>query len=144
MAARCRRPARHLFTDAFADDGDADVLRMYRHTRAQTLVIRCTESGAPAVLDTELDALTAENPQVRVLRMPLTHVAPAWEAIDTPPLPGDRRGQSPRSAWVRCSAAAEACSWASSSGESDRSRTALTPEASTTLGIDSATPCSPW
>lgn len=77
-----RRPARHLFTDAFADDGDADVLRMYRHTRAPTLVIRCTESGAPAVLDVELDALAAANPQVRVLRMPLTHLAPAWEAID--------------------------------------------------------------
>jgi len=77
-----RRPARHLFTDAFADDGDADVLRMYRHTRAPTLVVRCTESGAPAVLDVELDALAAANPQVRVLRMPLTHLAPAWDAID--------------------------------------------------------------
>jgi len=77
-----RRPARHLFTDAFEDDGDADVLRMYRHTTAPTLVVRCTQSGAPAVLDLELDALERENPQVRVLRMPLTHLAPAWDAID--------------------------------------------------------------
>lgn len=77
-----RRPARHLFTDAFADDGEADVLRMYRHTTAPTLVVRCTESGAPSVLDLELDALAAANPNVQVLRMPLTHLAPAWDAID--------------------------------------------------------------
>ena len=68
--------------DAFADDGEADILRMYRHTRAPTLIIRCTESGAPAVLDQELDALTAANEAVQVLRLPLTHLAPAWDAID--------------------------------------------------------------
>jgi pimeloyl-ACP methyl ester carboxylesterase len=77
-----RRPPRHLFADAFADDGDADILRMYRHTAAPTLIIRCTESGAPGVLDTELDALAAVNEAVEVLRLPMTHLAPAWDAID--------------------------------------------------------------
>jgi pimeloyl-ACP methyl ester carboxylesterase len=77
-----RRPPRHLFADAFADDGDADVLRMYRHTTAPTLIIRCTRSGAPPVLDAELDALAVANGAVRVVRLPLTHLAPAWEAID--------------------------------------------------------------
>jgi pimeloyl-ACP methyl ester carboxylesterase len=77
-----RRPPRHLFADAFADDGDADILRMYRHTVAPTLIIRCTESGAPPVLDHELDALAAANDAVRVVRLPLTHLAPAWDAID--------------------------------------------------------------
>ena len=77
-----RRPPRHLFADAFADDGDADILRMYRHARCPTLVIRCTRSGAPEVLDSELDALESSNDAVRVLRLPLTHLAPAWDALD--------------------------------------------------------------
>ena len=77
-----RRPPRHLFADAFADDGEADILQMYRHTRAPTLIIRCTESGAPSVLDRELSALAAANEAVRVLHLPLTHLAPAWDALD--------------------------------------------------------------
>jgi pimeloyl-ACP methyl ester carboxylesterase len=77
-----RRPPRHLFADAFASDGAADILRMYRHAAGPTLIIRCMDSGAPDVLDTELDALCSDNPNVTVLRMPLTHLAPAWDAID--------------------------------------------------------------
>ena len=77
-----RRPPRHLFADAFADDGDRDILRMYRDVTSPTLVIRCTRSGAPGVLDDELDALTAANPWVQVQRLPLTHLAPAWDALD--------------------------------------------------------------
>jgi pimeloyl-ACP methyl ester carboxylesterase len=77
-----RRPPRHVFSDAFGDDGDKDVLRMYRHLRCPSLIVRCTESGAPAVLDEELDALEAANPWVHVERLPLTHLAPAWDAID--------------------------------------------------------------
>jgi pimeloyl-ACP methyl ester carboxylesterase len=77
-----RRPPRHLFADAFEDDGTEDILRMYRQLRCPTLIIRCTDSGAPAVLDAELDGLAAANPNIRVARMPLTHLAPAWDAID--------------------------------------------------------------
>jgi pimeloyl-ACP methyl ester carboxylesterase len=77
-----RRPPRHLFADAFAADGDADILRMYRHTRGPTLIIRCTESDAPDVLDQELDVLSSNNSNVQVLSVPLTHLAPAWDAID--------------------------------------------------------------
>ena len=77
-----RRPPRHLFADAFEDDGDADILRMYRDVDCPTLIIRCTESGAPAVLDEELDGLVAANPFVSVLQLPLTHLAPAWDALD--------------------------------------------------------------
>jgi pimeloyl-ACP methyl ester carboxylesterase len=77
-----RHPARRLFDDAFTDDGDADVLRMYRHAQSPTLIVRCTESGAPAVLDLELDALVTSNTRVEVVRLPLTHMAPAWEALD--------------------------------------------------------------
>jgi hypothetical protein len=35
-----RHPSRQLFADAFADDGEADVLRMYRQVKAPTLIIR--------------------------------------------------------------------------------------------------------
>jgi hypothetical protein len=55
---------------------------MYRQVRCPTLTIRCTRAGAPAVLDAELDALAAANPSVRVARMAITHLAPAWDAID--------------------------------------------------------------
>ena len=69
-------------SDAFDEDGDLDILRTYRHTSGATMIIRCTESGAPDVLDKELDALVAANPAVRVLRLPLTHLAPAWDLDD--------------------------------------------------------------
>jgi pimeloyl-ACP methyl ester carboxylesterase len=77
-----RRPPRHLFADAFADDGQRDILRMYRDVTSPTLIIRCTQSGAPAVLDHELDALADVNPWVQVVRLPLTHLAPAWDSLD--------------------------------------------------------------
>jgi pimeloyl-ACP methyl ester carboxylesterase len=99
-----RRPPRHLFADAFDDEGGADVLRMYRRVQGQTMIVRCTRSGAPAVLDTALDELTADNDRVQVVRMPLTHLAPAWDAIDEvvevverflseAPLPRDESGR---------------------------------------------------
>lgn len=77
-----RHPARQLFEHAFTDDGELDVLRMYRGVRCPTLVLRCTESGAPAVLDAALDELAAENPLVEVRRVPFTHLAPAWDTLD--------------------------------------------------------------
>jgi len=77
-----RRPPRHLVADAFEDDGDTDILRMYRAVVCPTLIIRCTESGAPTVLDDELTELMAANPLVSVVRLPLTHLAPVWDAID--------------------------------------------------------------
>jgi pimeloyl-ACP methyl ester carboxylesterase len=55
---------------------------MYRHVQCPTLIARCTESGAPPVLDQELDTLVRTNPNVEVVRLPLTHLAPAWDAID--------------------------------------------------------------
>jgi pimeloyl-ACP methyl ester carboxylesterase len=77
-----RHPSRVLFEGGFADGGDRDILRMYRHVQSPTLIVRCTESGAPPILDTELDTLQAANPHVEVVRLPLTHLAPAWDAID--------------------------------------------------------------
>lgn len=77
-----RHPSRRLFDDAFTDDGGADVLRMYRRVQSPTLIVRCTESGAPGVLDLELDALASGNSDVVVVRLPLTHLAPAWDALD--------------------------------------------------------------
>lgn len=77
-----RHPSRQLFEEAFADDGDLDILRMYRAIRCPTLIIRCTQSGAPAVLDQELDALETANDLVQVIPLPLTHLAPAWDSLE--------------------------------------------------------------
>lgn len=77
-----RHPSRQLFADAFADDGELDILRMYRTTGCPMLIIRCTESGAPPVLDLELDALEAANSHVLVRRLALTHLAPAWDGLE--------------------------------------------------------------
>jgi hypothetical protein len=56
---------------------------VYRQVKGPTLIIRCTESGAPGVLDLELDELASVNDLVEVIRLPLTHMAPAWDALDT-------------------------------------------------------------
>jgi pimeloyl-ACP methyl ester carboxylesterase len=77
-----RRPPRHLFSDAFEDDGEADVLRMYRHVKGPTMIVRCTRSDAPPVLDVALDELSSTNPNVTVVPMPFTHLEPAWDTID--------------------------------------------------------------
>lgn len=99
-----RRPPRHLFRDAFEDDGEADVLRMYRHVQGPTMIIRCTRSDAPPVLDVALDELSSTNPNVSVVPMPFTHLQPAWDTIDevvalvqpflTQPGPGGPGGSS--------------------------------------------------
>ena len=77
-----RHPSRVLFEGGFGDGGDRDILRMYRRVRCPTLIVRCTESGAPPVLDAELDMLQRRNTNVAVVKLPLTHLAPAWDAID--------------------------------------------------------------
>lgn len=77
-----RHPARRLFENAFGDDADLDILRMYRDVRSPTLIIRCERSGAPPVLDEELDALARTNPLVQVQRLPATHLGPAWDDLD--------------------------------------------------------------
>lgn len=77
-----RHPSRLLFDGGFADGGDRDILRMYRDLACPALLIRCTASDAPPVLDRELDALAAANPCIEVARLPITHLAPAWDALD--------------------------------------------------------------
>jgi pimeloyl-ACP methyl ester carboxylesterase len=77
-----RHPSRQLFADAFADDGELDVLRMYRKVRSPVLIIRCDQSGAPSVLDDELRELAQHNPLIEVSHLPATHLAPAWDALD--------------------------------------------------------------
>jgi hypothetical protein len=75
-----RRLPRHLFTDAFEDDSEDAVLRMYPHVQGPTMIIRCTRSEA--VLDLALDQLTSTNDSISAVPMALTHLAPAWDAID--------------------------------------------------------------
>ena len=67
-------PTDRLHGSQRSDDGRAQPGRGRRRQLPAT--------AAPAVPDAELDALAAANPAVQVLRMPLTHLAPAWDAID--------------------------------------------------------------
>lgn len=76
-----RRPMREL-TETIIADRQFDVLRAYRHGHARALIIRCTK-WAPAEIDADLDDLvTARCGEVEVVRLPIGHLAPAWEAVD--------------------------------------------------------------
>jgi pimeloyl-ACP methyl ester carboxylesterase len=77
-----RHPNRVLFEGGFADGGQTDVLRMYRHVRCPTLIIRCNDSGAPPILDRELAELASAHQLVEVAHIAATHLAPAWDALD--------------------------------------------------------------
>jgi pimeloyl-ACP methyl ester carboxylesterase len=75
-----RRPARRFLDDIVADAFDrnqpANILEMFRGCTGPVLIIRCTRSEWPDVLDTELDDLTATRPNIDLVRLPLTHLGP--------------------------------------------------------------------
>jgi pimeloyl-ACP methyl ester carboxylesterase len=81
-----RRPSRRILDDTIADAFDRDppahILDMYRDCAAPALIIRCTRSEWPAVLDAELDHLTATRPNIRVVRLALTHLGPITVGLD--------------------------------------------------------------
>ena len=77
-----RHPARRLFSNAFDDDGGRTSSGCTATCGGPTLIIRCTESGAPPVLDQELAGLCEANPPSRVAHLALTHLAPAWDALE--------------------------------------------------------------
>jgi hypothetical protein len=58
------------------------VLRAYRNGYARALIVRCTE-WASGEIDADLDDLVAmRRGEVEVVRLPMGHLAPAWEAVD--------------------------------------------------------------
>jgi pimeloyl-ACP methyl ester carboxylesterase len=63
-----RRPSRQTLTDIAADAFDRDVpaniLEMFHGCAGPVLIIRCTRSEWPDVLDAELDDLTATRPNI--------------------------------------------------------------------------------
>jgi pimeloyl-ACP methyl ester carboxylesterase len=81
-----RHPARQaledMITDTFGADPPRNILDMFRGCTGPTLIIRCTASEWPAVLDTELDDLASTRPNIRVVRLPLTHTAPVTDSVD--------------------------------------------------------------
>jgi hypothetical protein len=81
-----------------ADFFEADDLRIYRDVKGPTMIVRCTDSDAPRVLDVELDALASVNDLIELVRLPLTHLAPAWDALDAIVLEVERFLASP---WPR-------------------------------------------
>lgn len=81
-----RHPARQLLddmvSDVFGQDPPRNILEMFRGCTGPTLMIRCTRSEWPAVLDAELDDLTATRPNIRIVRLPLTHTGPVTDGLD--------------------------------------------------------------
>lgn len=81
-----RHPARQIIddmiTDAFGQDPPRDILDMFRGCTGPILIIRCTGSNWPAVLDAELDDLATTRPNIRVVRLPLTHTEPVTAGVD--------------------------------------------------------------
>jgi hypothetical protein len=81
-----RHPARQILddmiTDTFGADPPRNILEMFRGCTGPTLIIRCTRSNWPAVLDAELDDLVTTRPNIRVVCLPLTHTEPVTAGID--------------------------------------------------------------
>ena len=54
---------------------------MFRTCTGPVLILRCTRSDWPAVLDAELDDLAATHPNVEIRRLPLTHTGPVTDGV---------------------------------------------------------------
>jgi hypothetical protein len=80
-----RHPSRKLVDGAvraaFGDDPPANILHMFRTCAGPVLILRCTKSDWPAVLDAELDDLAATHPNVAVAQLPLTHTGPVTDGV---------------------------------------------------------------
>jgi pimeloyl-ACP methyl ester carboxylesterase len=67
---------------ALGTEPTANIVRMFRTCTGPVLILRCTRSEWPAVLDAELDDLTATHPNITVTRLPLTHTGPVTDGVD--------------------------------------------------------------
>jgi len=80
-----RHPSRKLIDGAeraaFGVDPPANILQMFRSCTAPVLILRCTRSDWPPVLDAELDDFAATHPNVEVRRLPLTHTGPVSDGV---------------------------------------------------------------
>ncbi|MFI6094862.1 alpha/beta fold hydrolase [Lentzea sp. NPDC051213] len=76
-----RHPARRLLDDQLADMSRS-MVHMFHDCTGPTLILFCTEANWPAGLELELNDLVAAKPNIEVVRLPLTHVDPMWNAAD--------------------------------------------------------------
>ena len=80
-----RHPSRKLVDGAeraaFGVDPPANILQMFRTCTGPVLILRCTRSGWPTVLDAELDDLAATHPNVAIGQLPLTHTGPVTDGV---------------------------------------------------------------
>jgi pimeloyl-ACP methyl ester carboxylesterase len=67
---------------AFATEPPANIVRMFRTCTGPVLILRCTKSEWPNVLDAELDDLVATHPNITVRKLPLTHTGPATDGVE--------------------------------------------------------------
>ena len=55
---------------------------MFRGCTGPVLILRCTKSEWPDLLDAELDDLVATHPNVTLRKLPLTHTGPVADGVD--------------------------------------------------------------
>ncbi len=80
-----RHPSRKLVDEAeqaaFGVGPPANIVHMFRTCTGPVLILRCTRSDWPAVLDAELADLVARHPNITVKHLPLTHTGPVTEGV---------------------------------------------------------------
>ena len=54
---------------------------MFRTCTGPVLILRCTRSEWPDVLDAELDDLVATHPNITLRKLPLTHTGPVTDGV---------------------------------------------------------------
>lgn len=67
--------------EAFGSDPPGNIVSMFRTCTGPVLIVRCTRSDWPPVLDLELDDLVEQHPNIAVHRLPLTHTGPVTDGV---------------------------------------------------------------
>ena len=67
---------------AFGTELPANIVGMFRTCTGPVLILRCTKSEWPDVLDAELDDLVATHPNITLRKLPLTHTGPVTDGVD--------------------------------------------------------------
>jgi pimeloyl-ACP methyl ester carboxylesterase len=80
-----RHPSRKLVDQAeqaaFGSD-PANIVQMFRTCTGPVLILRCTQSNWPDVLDLELQDLVRMRPNITVQRLRMTHTGPVTEGVE--------------------------------------------------------------
>lgn len=68
-----------LDRDAYGVDPPATITQMFRSCAGPVLIMYCTQTEWPGLLDAELTDLVTKHPNITVQRLPLTHTGPVTD-----------------------------------------------------------------